>query len=260
MKKFLAVLCSLATLACGVAAFSACGVKDPVPEGGGYALKIGYTQMEPMNYFDESGKLIGFETEFAEKVCGELGYTPEFIEIDWNTKETSLKAGEIDLVWNGMTITPELQAEFLITDSYMDNQQVVIVKTENADKFKTIADLANAASIAYESGSAAAKLIEGDENLSSVTKVSCPAKKDAFFEVYTGASEVGVVDVTMARAMTAEGKDYHGALSYTDVGYAAEQYGIAMRKIDTVLCTKLNELIAKYKTDGTFDALVEKYF
>lgn len=260
MKKVLALVCSLVLLVSGVAMFAGCGVKDPVPDGEGYALKIGYTIMEPMNYYDKDGKFIGFETEFAQKVCKELNYTPEFIEIDWNTKETSLTAGEIDLIWNGMTITEALQEQFLITDSYMDNQQVVIVKTENADKFKTIADLANASSIAYESGSAAAKLIENDGNLRSVEKIGCPAQKDAFLEVFSGASEVGVVDVTMARAMTAEGKDYHGALTYIDVGYELEQYGIAMRKVDSALCEKINALIAKYKTDGTFDELVEKYF
>ena len=37
---------------------------------------IGITYFEPMNYFDENGELIGFETEFAKAVCEELGITP----------------------------------------------------------------------------------------------------------------------------------------------------------------------------------------
>ena len=53
---------------------------------------IGITYFEPMNYMDENGKLTGFETEFATAVCEKLGYEPEFVEIDWGTKETELTA------------------------------------------------------------------------------------------------------------------------------------------------------------------------
>ena len=58
--------------------------------------------------------------------------------------------------------------------------------------------------------------------------------------------------------MTGEGTDYSD-LTYVDLGFAKEDYGIGVRKEDTELLRKLNELIAKYKTDGTFDALYAKY-
>ena len=46
-------------------------------------LVIGITYFEPMNYKDDSGKLTGFETEFAESVCKELGATLHWLdEID----------------------------------------------------------------------------------------------------------------------------------------------------------------------------------
>ena len=42
-------------------------------------LVIGVTVYEPMNYFDENGEWIGFDTELAEAVCEELGVEPEFV-------------------------------------------------------------------------------------------------------------------------------------------------------------------------------------
>ena len=91
-------------------------------------LIIGITIFNPMNYKDDSGKLVGFETEFAEAVCAELGVTAKFQEIDWDAKETELAAKNIDCIWNGMTITAEREANMSISIPYMNNKQVMVVK------------------------------------------------------------------------------------------------------------------------------------
>ena len=223
-------------------------------------LKIGFTQYAPMNYINETtDEFIGFDTEFATKVCAELGYTAEFVEIDWNKKVIDLQAGTIDCIWNGMTITDELKSEILISDAYMENKQVVVVRTADADKYKTVADLANATSIAYENGGAAAGLIEGNQALSSVTKRTVTKQVDTLLEVKTSASDVAVIDYTMAKTMTGAGTDF-ADLTYIEVDFPVEEYGIGFRKADTELCNNINELIAQYKTDGTFDAWLAKYF
>ena len=91
-------------------------------------LIVGMTIFNPMNYKDENGKLVGFETEFAEAVCAELGIRVKFQEIDWDAKETELAAKNIDCIWNGMTITEERATNMSITIPYMNNKQVMVVK------------------------------------------------------------------------------------------------------------------------------------
>ena len=82
-------------------------------------LKIGYTVYEPMNYTDEqTGEFTGFDTEFAQAVCEKLGVEPEFIEIVWDTKQVSLESGEVDCLWNGMTITEDLKQNISVSDPY----------------------------------------------------------------------------------------------------------------------------------------------
>ena len=98
-------------------------------------LVIGITYFEPMNYIDENNELTGFETEFAKAVCEILGVTPVFQEISWTAKETELNAKNIDCIWNGLTITPERQETMEISKPYMNNKQVLVVKTENVDKY-----------------------------------------------------------------------------------------------------------------------------
>ncbi len=91
-------------------------------------LVIGITLFAPMNYYDESNKLIGFETEFAEAVCEKLGVKAKFVEINWDTKEIELNAKSIDCIWNGMTITDERLENMSISAPYMQNKQVMVSK------------------------------------------------------------------------------------------------------------------------------------
>ena len=91
-------------------------------------LVIGITYFAPMNYENENGELVGFETEFAKAVCEVLGVNAKFQEISWSAKETELVAKNIDCIWNGMTITDERAEAMSITIPYMANKQVMIVK------------------------------------------------------------------------------------------------------------------------------------
>ncbi len=91
-------------------------------------LVIGITYFAPMNYENEAGELVGFETEFAKAVCEVLGVNAKFQEINWTAKETELAAKNIDCIWNGMTITDERAEAMSITIPYMANKQVLVVK------------------------------------------------------------------------------------------------------------------------------------
>ncbi len=249
MKKFAAVAVAAMLGASALLGMSACG-KD---EG---TLVIGYTLYAPMNYKDENDKLIGFDTEFAEKACAELGYTPKFVLIDWENKINELNSKNIDLIWNGMTISDDLKESMAISDPYMENKQVVVAKADALAKYTDIASLAQAASIAVESGSAGQSVAEDSGLSEKLNKMT--AQANCLLEVKTGASDIAILDITLAKAMTGEGTDY-ADLGYVDVGFTAEEYGIGMRKEDTELLASLNGIIAKYKTDGTFDALIAKY-
>lgn len=252
MKKLFATVLAATVAACGVAALGGCADRE-----GENTLVIGITIYAPMNYYeDENGKLIGFDTEFAELACKELGYTPKFQVIDWEQKIAELASKKIDVIWNGMTITDELKEQIAISDPYLENKQVVVMKAEDKDKYTDIASVGAAASIAVESGSAGETTATENGYTSKINKME--AQSDCLLEVKTGSSEIAIIDYTMARSMTGTGTDY-ADLTYADVGYAEEEYGIGMRKEDGELLTKLNGLIAKYKGDGTLDGLVKKY-
>ena len=107
---------------------------DPCTDSGDWAyiqgkgtLIVGITEFAPMDYPDENGEWIGFDADMARKVAEKLGVEIEFVVIDWDNKIMELDSKNIDVVWNGMTLTDEVKAAMECTNAYCNNAQVVVV-------------------------------------------------------------------------------------------------------------------------------------
>lgn len=221
-------------------------------------LVIGITYFEPMNYKDDSGKLTGFETEFAESVCKELGVKPVFQKIDWDSKEVELKSKTIDCIWNGLTITDERKANMDISVPYMENKQVMVTKKENAEKFTKAENLKDATVVA-EKKSAGEDVAKEYEFFKDASYVSVDLQAKALLEVKSGTADIAVIDYVMSIGTLSSGSDYSDLQVVEGKDFAPEQYGVAIRKDSTETLKKLNEAMQKVADDGTLDKIGKKY-
>ena len=257
-KKSIAIIMAvLAVILC--VTLAACGgeKKDPATSDLAYIqekgkLIVGMTDYGPMNFKDENGEWTGFDTEFAQAVAAKLGVEVEFIEINWDNKYLELEAKDIDCIWNGLTITEEGKLNASISDAYVKNAQVVVMKKDALTKYKDAASIADL-KFAAEAGSAGEKEIQA---LEIKNYIAVNTQADALLEVESGKVDACVIDITMANAMTGEGT------SYADLGYAielsTEEYGIAFRK-DSDATAKVNEIMASLIENGTLKDLAAKY-
>ena len=127
MKKFAMIVMTAVMALCVCFGMTACGKNSAIGVGDG-KLTIGYTVYPPMNYFEADTKeFVGFDTELAIEVCKILKVDYEFVKIDWSKKVMSLDSREIDVIWNGMTITDELKESIAISAPYLDNKQVIVL-------------------------------------------------------------------------------------------------------------------------------------
>ncbi len=163
-------------------------------------MTIGYTVYAPMNYTDDAGNFVGFDTEFAEAVCEKLGVEPDFVEINWDTKEIELEAKAIDCIWNGFTITEEREENLDFSAPYILNKQVVVIRKADAEKYTDTASLA-AARLVAEVASAGETAIADDENLAKATYTAVTKQTDALLEVKSSTADAAVLDYTLANAM-----------------------------------------------------------
>ena len=216
-------------------------------------MTIGYTVYEPMNYTDADGNFTGFDTELANAVCEKLGGAPDVVAINWDTKIVELDAKSIDCIWNGMTLTDEIQSNAACTKAYAKNAQVVVMKSD-AD-YSSTADLVGKTVVA-EAGSAGESAIQDDESLSQADYVSKSVQTDCLMEVAAGTADAAVLDLTLATAMIGEGTDYANLAIKDELN--AEEYGVAFRKGSDV-AEAVNAAFDELKADGTMQKLADKY-
>ena len=259
MKKLLALILTLVMavtlVACG-------GTNDDVATDSDAAyitdkgtMVIGMTLFAPMDYMDENGELTGFEVEFGKAVCEKLGLTPEFIEINWDAKETELAAKNIDCIWNGMTITEERAANMSISVPYMTNKQVVVTKAENAEKYA--ASLKDAVVVA-EAGSAGEELATANPFFADAEFTPVDSMAKALMDVAAGTSDVAVVDYVASIGSIGEGTDFEDLVVVETEEFSPEEYGIAFRK-GSDMTAKVNEAIKELAADGTLATIAAKY-
>ncbi|MBO5725753.1 MAG: transporter substrate-binding domain-containing protein [Clostridia bacterium] len=246
MKKLLAILLAALMM---VACFAGCSKQE--------TIVVGYTIYDPMNYLDENGKLIGFDTELAEAVFGNLGYKVVFKEIKWENKYTELNSGDIDCVWNGFTCNTADDDGVARADkvdfsyNYMENRQVIVVKKDSG--IASAADLKGKIGDA-EKGSAGetyAKAFEGIVFKGAIKQTDC------LLSVKTGNADFAVLDAQLAKSYCGKG-DYADLTIVDALSSEVEYYAIGFKK-GSDLTAKVNAQLEALGKDGTITKLAKKY-
>ena len=150
-------------------------------------LVVGITDFEPMDYKDSNGNWVGFDADMANEFAKKLGVEAKFVEIEWDNKALELDSGNIDCVWNGMTLTDEVKSAMDCSNPYCNNAQIVIVPSDKADQYQTVESLSDL-SFAVEVGSAGEE--QAKEHSLKYTSVNNQAA--ALMEVAAGTSDAAI--------------------------------------------------------------------
>jgi len=256
MKKTLSLLS--AALVAG-ALLSGCD-KAPAPSASAPAaadkIVIGLDDnFPPMGFRDAKNELVGFDIDLAREAGKRLGATVEFKPIDWNAKEAELNSKRIDALWNGLTITDKRKEQIAFTSPYLENRQIIIVTAKSP--VKTKADLAGKV-VGVQEGSSAIDAIEKDaagKNLKELRKFGDNVA--ALMDVSNGRLDALVVDEVVGRYYTAKKPGEYAVL---DEHFGTEEYGVGVRKDDTVLLGKLQKALDDMKKDGAAERISTQWF
>lgn len=200
----------------------------------------------PMGFRDENGNLTGFDIELAQAVAEQMGLTADLQAIDWRAKEMELDGGNIDVIWNGYTITPERQEAVLMSEPYMANEQVIVVP--EGSEITTLADLAGK-KVAVQDGSSAQEAIAANEELASSIGEQVDFKDNvtALMDVSSGQVDALAVDSVVANYYLSKEPGKYVVLTET---LAPEEYGIGFRKGDQALYDGITQALKELKASG----------
>ena len=245
MKKIFKVMATvLASVFC-FGLFAACGKGDKNEK----TVTVGYTDYAPMNYTDDAGELVGFDTELAKKAFGELGYKVRFKLIEWSNKYSELNSGTIDCIWNGFTANVADDDGIQRSDkvdfsyNYMTNAQCVI-RFATGEELTSKEALAGK-SVAFESSSAGDSYVS---KIEGVNKKGVVSQMDAVREVNAGTAQYAVVDLLLAKSLAGK-NDFANVVINESIVIDAEYYAIGFKK-GSELTAQINEKLEAYATNG----------
>lgn len=91
---------------------------------------------------DGKDEIVGFDVEIAKAIAQEIGVELEIKDLDFDGIIPSITSGQADIGIAGMSATPEREEAANFSIPYFENEQVVLVRKEDADKYKKVEDFA----------------------------------------------------------------------------------------------------------------------
>jgi len=241
------VLAALVTAACGG---SSGGESDPIKSAG--VLRVGTEGVyAPFSYHDPAtGELVGYDVDVAKAVGEKLGVRVEFVETPWDSIFAALEADRFDIVANEVTINPERQAKYDLSQPYSVGEGVIVTRADD-NSIRSLADIAGktAAENATSNWSEVAR--QAGANVEAVEGFT-----QAITLLNQGRVDVVINDSIAVYAYLAETGDTSVKIAGT-VGEKSEQ-GFAARK-DSGYLPELNGALDELRADGTLAEISQRY-
>ena len=251
MKKVFALLMT-AILAVGLCIGTVgCKKDDDKAE----KLVLGFDADFPPYGFEKDGEYVGFDIEFAKKVCGNLGYEVTLKPIDWDAKDSLLESGAIDFIWNGFTYQGR-ENDYEWTVQYLNNS-IVVLSTDAS--IAALSDLAGK-TVAVQSDSSGEAALKANAELVATFKngkVELEAQYvTACEKLIGGAYDAIVVDYGVAKYL----QKSNSSLKIAAEAVSTETYAVGFKKGNKDLCKKISDEMVKVGKDEAFiKGLCEKY-
>ena len=259
MKKFFTVVSAIAC----VVALSGCNEKkislnsdlsyNRVKAAG--TLVMGHMgDFPPMVFTDKDSNIVGFDVDLAREVCSRLGLKLKLHLISWADKEKELYAGNIDCIWNGMSVDESRASAMNLSDPYLTNRLIFTVKNKSYNSMDSL----KGKRIGAQNASTAWSVLEQSE-------IKNDAKEIVMFETMSHALEAMEQDSIDAVFLDEVAAKYWNVLNNKDYliledGLHNEVYAVGFRKTDKALRDTINAVLTSMKKDGKFVDITVKWF
>jgi polar amino acid transport system substrate-binding protein len=213
----------------------------------------------PMGFRQKNGSLVGYDIDLAKAVFKLYGIKPDFQTIDWSMKETELRNGTIDLIWNGYTKNAQRARTVAFSRTYLKNQQILVTKKSaqitSAAKMKNKTLGLQSGSSGYDSYESSPKLLK--QYVAHTVQYDTFDK--AFMDLNAGRIQGLLIDSVYANYYIKHQAD---AASYRKVviGFAHEDFAVGLRKGDKTLKQKVDHGLEILARNGTLEKINQKWF
>jgi len=210
----------------------------------------------PMGFRGKNGEIVGFDIDMAKEVGKRMGVKVTFKPVDWDGIILSLNNKDIDVIWNGLTITDIRKKQIAFSNVYVQNKQIIIVNSKSKIANKSAL---NGKTVGLQLGSSSETALDKDTALfKSVKEVKKYSNNtEALLDLNAGRIDAVVVDEVVGRYYVSKKP---GMYKILDENLGVEDYGVGIRKNDVKLTAEINKQLEEIKKDGTANTISKKWF
>ncbi len=205
----------------------------------------------PPYEYVEGGNYEGIDVEIAGKIAEKMGLELVIEDVDFDSIIAGVQSGKYDMGMAGMTVTDERKQSVNFSETYATGIQAVIVAEDSS--ITSVDDLSSDTKIGVQQGTTGDIYASDDYGESAVTRFKTGT--DAVQALSTGKIDCVIIDNEPAKAYIAANE----GLKALETTYVEEEYAICTAKDNEGLLNGINDALKELKSDGTIDAIVEKY-
>ncbi len=234
--------------------FSQNTIKSIIDRG---ELRVGLTgDQPPYSMKNRSGELMGFEVDLAQAMASGMGVRLNIVQMSFPELLPALKAGKIDAIMSGMTVTASRSADVLFAGPYTVSGKSILAKTSNINKLNGT-DAANNAEnrITCLKGSTSETFARNSMPKAQIKTVS--NYDEAIAMILNDEADAMVADypICVITVMRNEGKD----LVTLDAPLNIEPIGMAIPSGDMHYYNLVENYLEALKISGALKILSDKW-
>ena len=198
----------------------------------------------------DPSKLRGFDVEVAGQVAKGLGRRAEFVQVAFNEIDQSVERGDFDLGMSGVEDTPARRAAHAVSIPYYEFHEVLTVRAEDRDRYRTMADLRG-----HRVGTLGATIAYDFLKTQPVELVSYDDDVHPYSDMREGRLDAVLLDnVIAARAM------HRLAGLYTQPQpVTTGHYVIVLAKRNGALRDRVDAILKERMRDGTLERIYREW-
>lgn len=215
----------------------------------------------PMGFKDKDGKNTGFDIDLANAVFKEYGITVKWQPINWDLKETELKNGKIDLIWNGYSVTDERKEKVLFSDTYMKNEQVLV--TKKSSNITSFCDMKDKTLGAQSGSSGYDTFVSNPKVLKDIVKDNDATQYETFTQALIDLKNDRIDALLIDKVYANYYLEKEGILDQYNIiksEFDGEDFAVGARKSDKTLVKKINTALKDLYKSGKFQEISDKWF
>lgn len=270
MKKAFAILMAMVIMLCCVACGGNSGDSGAAGDRLAQIKEQGYIEMTcepffaPYEFIDPTktgdAQYVGADIEIAKYIADKIGVEVKIVPLDWGAVQAGIVDGKYDMAISAMAYSPARAENMNLSNVYYFSSTGYgfMTRSEDADKYKTVEDLADAVVIT-QSGSVQEALY--NEQVPTCKEFKLVANMtDGYLAVAEGKADVCICSTESAQLYA----DANGGLTIPEFRFDVDPnmngtvVALPLKDTDSLM-EVVNECIAELIAAGQVEAWMDEY-